>query len=86
MPTAIFSMLLENLAGEVPENSTGYIPKERAYEDLKRLTGEDCGYDVTAWKQFEGKVSNESASALSMTADEAKRRMTELKRRRRGTA
>ena len=43
-----FDMLIENLRETVPV-STAYMPKERAYEELKRLSGEDWGYDADAW-------------------------------------
>ena len=44
-------LLLANLKGGL-KNSRGYIPKERAYAQLKKISGQDFGYDVKAWRQY----------------------------------
>jgi hypothetical protein len=41
-------LLLDNLRGKVPVSSE-YMTRERAYEALKLLSGEDWGYDADAW-------------------------------------
>jgi hypothetical protein len=48
-PAEVF---LENLEQIWPEDALDYMPRERAYEELKRLTGQDFGYDVEKWKSW----------------------------------
>ena len=43
-------VLLDNLEGVWPEDALEFMPKERAYQELKALTGEDWGYDVEKWR------------------------------------
>jgi hypothetical protein len=43
--------MFANLAGVVPAKRREYLPKEKALEELKRLTGADYGYDVRAWRE-----------------------------------
>jgi hypothetical protein len=43
---------LLNLAGTIPEGTRQYIPKEAAYELLKKTTGMDFGYDVEKWSHW----------------------------------
>jgi hypothetical protein len=46
-------LLLVNLAENMPgPMAWGYMPKEDAYTMLKQLTGQDFGYDMTAWKAW----------------------------------
>jgi len=45
--------LLLNLEGKViPRTRRDYLPREKAYEMLKKDTGQDFGYDVKAWKKW----------------------------------
>jgi hypothetical protein len=45
--------LLYNLEGRFSEETSAYfLPKEKAYEALKKYTGQDFGYDVKAWKRW----------------------------------
>jgi len=45
-------ILLRNLKGEVPPESRTYLDREEARDELKRLTGEDFGYDPAAWEAW----------------------------------
>ncbi|MBX3080265.1 MAG: hypothetical protein KF716_01440 [Anaerolineae bacterium] len=47
-----YQLLLINLEQSLPKNALGYTSKESAYEGLKRLSGEDFGDDVAAWKKW----------------------------------
>jgi hypothetical protein len=44
--------LLMCLAQTMPEGVVGYRSPERAYKELKHLTGQDFGYDIAAWKEW----------------------------------
>jgi hypothetical protein len=35
-----------------PLNKKIYKPKEKAYEEIKRRTGQDFGYNIDAWKAW----------------------------------
>ncbi len=48
-PIEIF---LENLEQVFPQDSLEYMPKEQAYEELKKATGVDFGYDASKWRQW----------------------------------
>jgi hypothetical protein len=41
--------LLACLAGRIEEGVGEYLPKDQAYEILKRWTGQDFGYDTELW-------------------------------------
>lgn len=43
---------ITNLAKGFSEDFYLYISQEEAYELLKKYSGEDFGYDVSAWKQW----------------------------------
>jgi hypothetical protein len=45
-------LLLSNLAEQMPIGGWGYMTKEAAREQLKKLTGQDFGYDLKAWKTW----------------------------------
>jgi hypothetical protein len=45
-------ILLLNLEGKLSEQHRLYRTKERAYEQLKHLTGQDFGYDAVAWREW----------------------------------
>jgi hypothetical protein len=45
-------ILLSNLAGKVPEGADSYLGQEEAYDRLKRMTGQDFGYDVDKWDDY----------------------------------
>jgi hypothetical protein len=44
--------LLRNLASEIDRNARAYLPRDVAYAELKRLTGQDFGYDVARWRAW----------------------------------
>jgi hypothetical protein len=45
--------LIMNIKGELSQTQRRlYIPKERAYELLKALTGQDFGEDIEAWENW----------------------------------
>ena len=48
----LFRGLIMNLRGEIEEGRREYLSKERAYEELKRLTGEDLGRDPDKWEKW----------------------------------
>jgi hypothetical protein len=41
-----------NLAGEIPEGRREYLSPAEALDMLKRVSGQDYGYDLKAWKQW----------------------------------
>jgi hypothetical protein len=50
MRLTIAQILIGNLEQKFsPKNAKIYSTKEIAYEELKRRTGQDFGYDVDAW-------------------------------------
>ncbi len=49
LPIKIFLM---NLEQTLPQDSLYYMPKEQAYEELKKATGVDFGDNVVKWKQW----------------------------------
>jgi hypothetical protein len=57
----LHELLLRNLAQTIPQNRRGYMPREKAYEELKKHTLQDFGYDARAWKRwFKGKTMREA--------------------------
>jgi hypothetical protein len=46
------TVLLKNLSGEIKETSRLYVPEETVYEELKRRSGQDFGYDVNMWRDY----------------------------------
>ena len=42
-------LVIANLMEKRPKNSVGYMTKEQAYEQLKRDSNQDYGYDVGKW-------------------------------------
>jgi hypothetical protein len=47
-----FEVRMLNLRQELPEHSICYMTKEEAYEELKKETGQDFGYDVHKWEEW----------------------------------
>ncbi|MBW3599161.1 MAG: hypothetical protein KY475_18060 [Planctomycetes bacterium] len=47
-----FEKLLWNLNGEMPQSLPEFLPKDVAYQRLKKMTGEDFGYDANAWREW----------------------------------
>ncbi|CAB1067663.1 hypothetical protein JY97_16125 [Alkalispirochaeta odontotermitis] len=45
-------MFLMNLEETFPPDSLYYMTKEQAYEELKKATGADFGYDIETWKKW----------------------------------
>ena len=53
MRASFYELLLWNLRGDFEEgDGMAYIPKEKAYEELKQKTGHDFGYDSEAWENW----------------------------------
>ena len=49
----IFEIFLANLKQELPKTMRRqYSSKEKAYEALKRKSGQDFGYDAKAWERW----------------------------------
>jgi hypothetical protein len=48
----LFLKYLSNLKGELPETSLHYLPREDAYDKLKRFARQDFGYDHKLWEQW----------------------------------
>ena len=55
-----------NFVGRIEPRSLAYAPKERAYEDLRRYTGEDFGDDAEAWLAW---LLEAGVVRVSMTAE-----------------
>jgi hypothetical protein len=81
MFVSIFNNLVENLRGTVPV-STAFIPKERAYELLKSVSGEDWGYDAEAWLARKADIVKrmETTTSRSKNIDELRAREVELRK------
>ncbi|MEP7286467.1 MAG: hypothetical protein ABI947_11930 [Chloroflexota bacterium] len=47
-----YQRLIVNMKQGLPEGAIGYMTKEKAYEELKKRTQQDFGYDVTAWGKW----------------------------------
>lgn len=45
-------LAIANLMGQLPEGAVGHANREQAYEELKRITNQDYGYDVSKWVQW----------------------------------
>jgi hypothetical protein len=50
MVMTLWNLLLANLKEEIPSQHREYMTKEAAYRELKRLSGQDFGYDITSWQ------------------------------------
>jgi hypothetical protein len=44
--------LLANLDPKTSLHGRAYLPRDRALQLLKEWTGQDFGYDVTAWEEW----------------------------------
>ena len=62
-------ILLHCLEGKMSKEIFAYRSKEVAYEELKRLTGQDFGYDINAWKQW-FKTADEPFPNMGKSKDE----------------
>jgi hypothetical protein len=69
MRLTVEQILLRCLEGKMPQNSLAYMSVEEAYEELKRDTGQDFGYDVKAWKQW-FKTADDPFPNLGKSKDE----------------
>jgi len=47
-----FEVWMMNLSQEIPKHSLHYMTKEEAYEELKKETGQDFGYEVDKWEEW----------------------------------
>ena len=47
-----FDLYLRNLEEKISLESLYYMPKEEAYLELKKLTGQDFGFKVKTWKKW----------------------------------
>jgi hypothetical protein len=45
-------LYLLNLKGEIQEGRREYTTKDRAYQKLKELTGQDFGMDPVRWEAY----------------------------------
>lgn len=45
-------VLIRNLKGEIQEHSRVYMPREKALEQLRRVSGKDFGLDIAAWQRW----------------------------------
>jgi len=58
--------LLKNLKGEIPSYMRReFLPKEVAYEQLKKVTGQDFGMDAGLWEKW---VREQEASGVVFRA------------------
>jgi len=77
-----FDVLVENLRGKVPV-CLDFMTKENAYEALKRISGEDWGYDADAWAKRKSAIKkhiNALAKDSRVTGDCRKREVALRKR------
>jgi hypothetical protein len=51
MRASPFEILLANLRQEMPD-PVHKMSREEAYEELKRYTGQDFGFDVKLWEEW----------------------------------
>ncbi len=49
--SGLYNLLLRGLAGNSDPQTLHYVSREAAYEELKKLTGQDFGYDVAKWRE-----------------------------------
>lgn len=59
---------LKMMTGQVDPNNFFYQPKEKAYEDLKKATGQDFGYDLYAW--YEWMLENKLINTIYFSLEE----------------
>jgi len=50
--SGVYELLLRGLEGNSDPQTLHYTSREAAYEELKRLTGQDFGYDSGKWREF----------------------------------
>ena len=48
----VYEILLRGLAEEVHPSTLHFLPRESAYQELKRRTGQDYGYDPEKWREY----------------------------------
>jgi hypothetical protein len=49
---ALFRLLTLNLEGKIQPDRRDYMTPERAYAELRKLTGQDFGMDAAKWKEW----------------------------------
>ena len=78
-----FDLLLDNLAGGIPR-SLDYLSKEQAYEELKRISGEDWGYDIEAWRKRKSRIMRRFRTGTPIRdAESAREREVQMRQRKR---
>jgi hypothetical protein len=50
--SGVYQLFLGGLEGKSDPHSLHYISRGAAYEELKRLTGQDFGYQSDKWREF----------------------------------
>ncbi len=49
--SGLYNILLRGLEGTSDPQTLHFVSREAAYEELKKLTGQDFGYDVEKWRE-----------------------------------
>jgi hypothetical protein len=68
MRLTLIDGLLKNLKQEIPPHMRReYLTRERAYEKLKAITGQDFGFDVERWQAWivDHEMNGETQSTTS---------------------
>lgn len=47
-----YQLFLANLKQEIPSHQRGYMTREEAYRALKKVSGQDFGLDIEAWREW----------------------------------
>jgi hypothetical protein len=69
-----FEICLMNLCQLLPKQSLYYQTREEAYNELKLISNEDYGYDITQWEEW-GRNNNQFLpgwAGLPPTAEDPK--------------
>jgi hypothetical protein len=58
MRTSPFVLFLKNIEGKFPQDSLYIIPREEALAELKKMTGEDFGYNAERWRAWKKRIDS----------------------------
>lgn len=61
-----YEILLKNMSGTMMRGRLEYLPKENAYEQLKRWTGQDFGFDLEGWMSWINENVGRSVNGLTV--------------------
>ena len=78
-------MLILNLEGELPEGALGFMNREDALSELKRLSSKDFGYDYSSWRSWKDEFWSEHLKNGTPDVDTMMRLFRKKKDRRQNT-